>query len=313
MVRPRSKPVRFRRWTRRLARAARYWLKICLGRPPRIHVENRWRLGDEILALPLYALLRRRFPRADISVSVNHPELVRAAGVAVRVDNACDEFDVDRYIFLKDDARQVPRLRNLCRLAGLPYEPLEPAIRPFPSSADPAPAADVLRIGYTCGAGWACKSWSPEFFRRLAGALSSGGRAVEFIEFGKQCPGAGIGRDLRDKLSLEQTAAAIATCALFIGPDSGLVHLALALGVPTVGLYGPVRPDTAFGPRARLRAVTAPVACAGCWTDGRMTQPGVCPLDIHSEAPEEYPCMRSITPDLVLARLRESGLLRGEA
>jgi hypothetical protein len=306
-------PLHPRRWMRLLVQALRRCIKRGLGRPLRIHIENRWRMGDEILALPLYTLLRRRFPDADISVSVNFPELVHAAGDDVRVDNACGEFDADRFIFLKDDARDIPRLQNLCRIARVPYAALEPAIRMRTSPLLAKPVSSCLRIGYTCGAGWVCKSWSTGFLRQLASALSRESRAVEFVEFGKQCPGASVGQDLRDKLTLEQTAAAIATCGLFIGPDTGLVHLALALGVPAIGLYGPVRPDKAFGPRAQLHAVTAPAACAGCWTDARMTQPGVCPLSIRSDAPEEYPCMRSITPELVLARLRELNLLCGGA
>ncbi|MCX5614245.1 glycosyltransferase family 9 protein [Bombella saccharophila] len=39
--------------------------------------------------------------------------------------------------------------------------------------------------------------------------------------------------------SLAQVAALIARCSLFVGGDSGLMHLAAALNVPTLGLFGP--------------------------------------------------------------------------
>ncbi len=44
------------------------------------------------------------------------------------------------------------------------------------------------------------------------------------------------------KLRLAQTAALLNRCQLFIGNDSGPLHLAVAVGVPTIGLYGPTDP-----------------------------------------------------------------------
>lgn len=45
--------------------------------------------------------------------------------------------------------------------------------------------------------------------------------------------------DLSGKLNLSQTATAIHSADLLIGPDSGLIHLATALGTPSVALFGP--------------------------------------------------------------------------
>jgi ADP-heptose:LPS heptosyltransferase len=58
--------------------------------------------------------------------------------------------------------------------------------------------------------------------------------------------------DLVGMLSLPEAAAVLRRSALFIGNDSGLMHLAAAAGAPTVGLFGPTdatiyRPA---GPRA---------------------------------------------------------------
>jgi len=43
---------------------------------------------------------------------------------------------------------------------------------------------------------------------------------------------------LFDKLTLRQAAAALAACSLFIGNDSGMMHLAAAVGTPQVGIFG---------------------------------------------------------------------------
>ncbi|MBK1669482.1 hypothetical protein CKO28_15695 [Rhodovibrio sodomensis] len=49
-------------------------------------------------------------------------------------------------------------------------------------------------------------------------------------------------------LDLPTTAAVFQRCDLFVGNDSGLMHLAAAAGTPTVGLFGPTD-DRLYGPR----------------------------------------------------------------
>ena len=46
---------------------------------------------------------------------------------------------------------------------------------------------------------------------------------------------------------LPTVAACLKRCALFVGNDSGLMHMAAAAGIPTVGLFGPSRPEN-YGP-----------------------------------------------------------------
>jgi ADP-heptose:LPS heptosyltransferase len=58
--------------------------------------------------------------------------------------------------------------------------------------------------------------------------------------------------DLVGNLSLPEAAAVLARCALFVGNDSGLMHLSAAAGAPTLGLFGPSPADhyAPAGPRA---------------------------------------------------------------
>ena len=46
---------------------------------------------------------------------------------------------------------------------------------------------------------------------------------------------------------LPVAAACIEQCALYVGNDSGLMHIAAATGTPTLGLFGP-SPETRYGP-----------------------------------------------------------------
>ncbi|EFH11199.1 hypothetical protein HMPREF0731_2580 [Pseudoroseomonas cervicalis ATCC 49957] len=59
--------------------------------------------------------------------------------------------------------------------------------------------------------------------------------------------------DAVGRLELPEAAALLSRCALFLGNDSGLMHLAAAAGVPTLGLFGPTPAGeyAPIGPRAR--------------------------------------------------------------
>lgn len=70
---------------------------------------------------------------------------------------------------------------------------------------------------------------------------------------------------LAGRLNLGQTLALLERCMLFVGNDSAPMHMAAALGVPTVGIFGPTNP-TNFRPRGpRVRVVRSDLACSPCF------------------------------------------------
>ena len=60
-----------------------------------------------------------------------------------------------------------------------------------------------------------------------------------------------------DNCSLPQVAARLERCRLFIGHDSGISHLAAAVGVPCVLLFGPTDPDVWAPPYPGVRVLRA--------------------------------------------------------
>ena len=56
--------------------------------------------------------------------------------------------------------------------------------------------------------------------------------------------------DLAGRLTLPEAAACLARCRLFVGNDSGLMHLAAAAGAATLGLFGPT-PASEYAPSGR--------------------------------------------------------------
>ena len=73
-------------------------------------------------------------------------------------------------------------------------------------------------------------------------------------------------RSIRDA-TLVELAAIINRCSLYVGNDSGPMHIAAAVGVPTVGIYGPSSPEYT-SPRGSAAAphlaVSAFFPCSPC-------------------------------------------------
>ena len=165
------------------------------------------------------------------------------------------------------------RLTHLAALLGVEPPPL-PVIWTAPE--DTARAAALLPEGQPWlvlgpTANWHRKVWPAERFAELALRLTAPDGAL---------PGAGIAilggpgdqersmatpvltalpqaLDLVGKLDLPEVAAVLARAAIFIGNDSGLMHLAAAAGAPTLGLFGPT-PSDEYGPAGpKAQAVLA--------------------------------------------------------
>ena len=62
--------------------------------------------------------------------------------------------------------------------------------------------------------------------------------------------------DLVGRTDLLTAAAVLRRCTLFIGNDTGLMHIAAASGTPTLGLFGP-SPVEQYAPWGRCTAVGA--------------------------------------------------------
>jgi len=90
--------------------------------------------------------------------------------------------------------------------------------------------------------------------------------------------------DLCGQTTLDEVMAVIKRCDLFVTNDSGLMHVAAALNVPTVAIFGSTD-HVATGPRnPRARIVRHDLDCAPC---------------LKRECPTHYDCMLGIEPEEV--------------
>ena len=145
------------------------------------------------------------------------------------------------------------KIAQLAAVLGLDPPPL-PVM--WTAAEDRARAAALLPagrpvIGLGPTANWPPKIWPAERFAALFRALQAGPLpgttpavfagpgAEEAAMAAKLLAALPEAIDLAGRLSLPQAAACLASCTLFVGNDSGLMHLAAAAGAPTLGLFGP--------------------------------------------------------------------------
>lgn len=121
------------------------------------------------------------------------------------------------------------------------------------------PGAPVLALGPT--ANWAAKQWPADRFIELTRRLTAAGGPLEgarIAVFGAANERAmaqplidAVARtrliDLVGRLDVLNAYACLTRCAFYIGNDSGLMHLAAAAGIPTLGLFGP-SPEQHYAP-----------------------------------------------------------------
>jgi len=194
---------------------------------------------------------------------------------------------------------------ELIRLAGwLDQMPSEPLIRL--EGAAKSRAAGLSRfagegvsnvIGVSPGAAYGtAKRWWPERFAAAASAVARETGAVVAV-FGSEtehglCESVvrainqnGIeATNFAGRTSLEEYIERAAACLAYLTNDSGAMHIASALGIPTVAVFGATNHETTgpTGPRAVV--VRRDVACSPCLLRH-------CPID--------HRCMAAVSPEMV--------------
>ncbi len=150
------------------------------------------------------------------------------------------------------------------------------------------------------GAAQATKRWPEAHWRDLVDRLAPtsdvavvGGPAERMIgERLVQAGGSAIG-NAAGRFSLLESAALLRRADLLVSGDTGMLHIATAVGTPVIGLYGPGVPEFGFFPyQAPARVLERALSCRPCSAHGSER----CPLGHHH-------CMQEITPEMVLAEL----------
>ena len=188
--------------------------------------------------------------------------------------------------------------KNLAALASVG---IRGAPRTFPIDPAPSPVVGLVRerLGLASaapfavvnpGGGWPNKRWPPERYGAAAAALHErhGLRSVVLWGPGEQA--------LADEVTAASRGAAEAApptdlagivalsraTRLFVGGDTGPLHLAAAVGAPIVGIYGPTDPAR-NGPWQEEDAVVSRYNVCACRYQRRCRETRACLLDITVE------------------------------
>ena len=147
-------------------------------------------------------------------------------------------------------------------------------------------------IGVSPGAAYGgAKRWLPERFASAAGQVAEKTGATVLV-FGSEAEqklcgevaAACGGLNLAGQTTLRQFIDMTAACLAFLSNDSGAMHIAAALGVPSVTVFGPTD-ETATGPVGpAARVLREPVECAPC---------------LKRECPIDHRCMTRVSAEMV--------------
>jgi heptosyltransferase-2 len=159
----------------------------------------------------------------------------------------------------------------------------------------------ALRIAVGAGASYgSAKCWPPDRFAKALNALLSHSDA-DVILFGT--PGelpvsAAIAAELQrvpinliGKTSIADLPALLSQCHLFLGNDSGAMHVAAAVGLPVVAVFGPTDPEGTAPVTPRVTIVQQKPYCSPCFL---------------RRCPTDHRCMTAVTPAMVESALQSA-------
>ncbi len=208
---------------------------------------------------------------------------------------------------LRFGERRLPRMIDQCATLALPKDTAPPPDWPAPVLAVSAAESGAWRerlgiarnddpiTAFAPGAVGPAKRWPVDYYGELAKRLVAKGHAVWVLGGPAERPLAAeiaaiAGPRVQDLTGpdLRNAILALAAADVAVSNDSGLMHVAAALGTPTIGIFGPTSPWhwAPLNPLAAIIEAAIDLPCRPCHKP-------VCRLDHHR-------CMRDITPDIVL-------------
>ena len=214
---------------------------------------------------------------------------------------------------LRFGERRLPRMVERCATLALPCDARMPAQWPLPELRISAPELEQWRrrlglasdgrpvIAVAPGAVGPSKRWPSAHYAELAERLAAEGNWIWVLGGpGENKLAAEIARsgrgDIRDLTGpdLRNAILALAAADAAVSNDSGLLHVAAALGTPTIGIFGPTSPWhwAPLNPIEAVIEVPTGLPCRPCHKP-------VCRLGHHR-------CMRDISTDRVAGAIRRT-------
>jgi ADP-heptose:LPS heptosyltransferase len=293
------------------------WIRTFIKAVPMIGrrcvlVQRHGGIGDVICLLPALARLRQRFPNRPIVLETSsacEPLVTRSASVdlVLPVANRARKwlhvllgpYETLALSLPDEQSPPQPRVRRhlmqeFAHCLDVPGDRLS-----YPIISPDLAAQQSLRLALWGdrtfavihpGRTWPVKQWPEASWTDLVSRLRAFGLLV--FQVGDSAALAGT-IPLGNSLSLVQLHSMLCAARLFVGVDSGPLHIAAAARAPIVGLFGPTDAQCFLPDRANVLAATSSVQCQGChhhvngpqhWKDG---------------CPHHVACMSTLSVDSV--------------
>jgi heptosyltransferase II len=158
--------------------------------------------------------------------------------------------------------------------------------------------AGATRIAVGAGASYgSAKCWPPERFAQVLNQLRLE-RDADIVLFGTPTENdvsaaiqAGLTQpalNLTGKTQIAELPTLLSRCSVFLGNDSGAMHVAAAVGLPVVAVFGPTDPFGTAPATTRCTIVQEKPYCSPCFL---------------RRCPTDHRCMTAVKPEMVSAPL----------
>jgi len=303
-------------------------IRICVRRRLRILMRSGG-LGDIIASIPAVNALRRQYGDRYL-IYLTRPEFLGICELGLAVHTFLPIYQGDAVVSL---------LRRFCDVRSLKYLdelPGQHSTRHFvlelaesvgaDLQGDDQPAIhvepisdDEFRAWFGCerkgqrllaihtGPTAPVREWSPENWIKLCELLALPdllivelGVGRHFLFGGGAQPNPVMALQATRKLSVLESARLLRACDLMIGVDSGPLHLAMAVGIPAAGIFGPVNPSFRISRNALALHLKEPLPCQYCH---HQTPRG----HWNTGCPNNLACLGTFSVGPVLAQLKGAG------
>jgi heptosyltransferase-2 len=271
-----------------------------------------WDLPRKRLALADHRALAARLRKGEYGTALIMPRTWKSAlapylaGIPQRVGFLGEA----RVVLLNDiryGERKLPRMIDRCVALALPKDTIPPKKLPEPELKVQQANAQAWRlrqgldddgkpvIAFAPGAVGPSKRWPVEYYSEVARALTAQGFNIWILGSPNEAPLAKeivqrAGPAARDLTSpdLRNAILALKLARAAVSNDSGLLHVAAAIGTPSIGIFGPTSPWhwAPLNPLAATIETKSELPCRPCHKP-------TCRLVHHR-------CMRDIPPEQVL-------------
>lgn len=155
-------------------------------------------------------------------------------------------------------------------------------------------------VTFYLGSSWQSRNWFPSLTANVAKTLSEryGTSAILLGTQDERCFAEKVYSELRNvetinltgKTDLRELIGILSRSALAIGPDSGPMHIAAAVGTPVISLWGATSPIRSAPWGSEQLAIAGTAACSPCYSRN-------CPI--------ERACMKRITVEQVVNKAED--------